>query len=283
MSEDMKEVQHLTLGLLKKFMEICRTHHLRWYFTGGALIGVLRHGGFIPWDDDIDIGMPRKDYEKLLLILSKDMPEGYGLCSRFTNPDWHFGMSQFQDMKTEIETDLWGTPRRTHIWLDIFPLDGLPADPAARKMRIAEIMTHRYLIQAANVRTQVDTHRERPGYEKAAIRLLKAFPAGRLLNTQRLLDELDGILRRDDFDDSAWAGNMLGRYREKEAVPRCWFGKPVKGMFEGIEVNIPAESDRIERQLYGDYMQLPPENERGGHYIRLISSGRENGTRQSAS
>ena len=79
---------------------------------------------FIPWDDDIDLGLPRKDFDKLHELLSKDMPKGYGICNRFTDPNWHFAMSQFIDLESEIEINLTEQPRKAHIWIDIFPLDG---------------------------------------------------------------------------------------------------------------------------------------------------------------
>lgn len=78
------------------------------------------HKGFIPWDDDIDLGLPRKDFDKLHELLSKDMPKGYGICNRFTDPNWHFAMSQFIDLESEIEINLTEQPRKAHIWIDIF-------------------------------------------------------------------------------------------------------------------------------------------------------------------
>ena len=90
---DNKKVQDLTMNTLNVLINYCEEYDLRYYFTGGALIGVLRHKGFIPWDDDIDLGLPRKDFDKLHELLSKDMPKGYGICNRFTDPNWHFAMS----------------------------------------------------------------------------------------------------------------------------------------------------------------------------------------------
>ncbi|MDO4621219.1 MAG: LicD family protein [Lachnospiraceae bacterium] len=266
-----KLLHELTASLLSEFIQICSEHHLRWYMIGGSLIGVLRHEGFIPWDDDIDIGMPRRDYEKFLKIMnSEQRPKGYGICNRTTDPNWHFDITQFYDEETEIEIHLTETPRKAHVWVDLFPLDGLPAAPLPRLLRIKNIMLHRYLIQLANIRSQVDSRRARPWYERAVLAFFRYIPVGRLLNSDRLLDRLTAILKKDDFYTSSWAGNMVGRNREKEAAPRKWFGKPKKGMFEGLEVNIPADSDSLQTQLYGDYMKLPPEEERVGHYIKII-------------
>ncbi|MCD8325804.1 MAG: LicD family protein, partial [Lachnospiraceae bacterium] len=163
---DAPKMQELTLALLKKLIEYYERYHLRYYFTGGALIGVVRHKGFIPWDDDIDIGMPRKDYDRFQKLLETDMPEGYGICNRFTDKSWHFAMSQFIDLESELEIDLAEITRRAHIWIDVFPLDGLPDNKIRRWLRVKHILFYRYLVQIANIQTQVDSHRERPLIER---------------------------------------------------------------------------------------------------------------------
>ena len=269
---DNEKVQKLTIALLQKYISICEENNLRYYFTGGALIGVLRHKGFIPWDDDIDVGMPRKDYDKFLQILDKDMPEGYGICNRFTDKDWHFAMSQFIDKESEIEINLAETPRKAHIWVDVFPLDGLPLNRVHRWFRIKHILFFRYLVQIAHIKTQVDSHRERPWYEKIMLGLMKIIPFGMLINTDNVLDKLDKLLRKNDFDTAQYVGNMLGRYRKREVVPAKYFGKAKKGLFEGIMVNIPEMSHELQTALYGDYMKLPPEKDRDAHNVRTIKS-----------
>lgn len=269
--KDNEKVQKLTISLLEKFMEICEENRLRYYFTGGALIGVLRHKGFIPWDDDIDVGMPRKDYDKFLEILEINMPEGYGICNRFTDSSWHFAMSQFIDNESEIEINLAEQSRKAHIWIDVFPLDGLPSNKIHRWLKVKHILVYRYLVQIAHIKTQVDSHRNRPVFEKLVLDVLKVIPIGKLINTNKNLDKLEKLLRKTDFDESEYAGNMLGRYREREVVPKKYFGKPQKGIFEGLEVNIPERSHELQTTLYGNYMKLPPEKERVAHNVKIIS------------
>lgn len=272
MEDSNKKVQELTLNTLKVFTDFCDRHQLQYYFTGGALIGVLRHKGFIPWDDDIDLGLPRKDFDRLHELLKGEMPEGFGLCNRFTDPEWHFAMSQFIDLESEIEIDLAEKKRKAHIWIDVFPLDGLPGGKIARWLRVKNILLHRYLVQIAHISTQVDAHRDRPLSEKIILGICKVIPIGKLINSNKVLDHLEKVLRKNDFYTSSWCGNMLGRYREKEVVQRSWFGDPCKGIFEGIEVNIPEESHPILSSLYGDYMKLPPEKDRVAHNVKILKS-----------
>ena len=265
-----RKVQELTIYTFKVFDEFCKKYDLRYYFTGGALIGVLRHKGFIPWDDDIDVGMPRKDFDRFHELIMSEMPAGFGICNRHTDANWHFAMSQFVDLESEIEIHLAEKPRRAHIWIDVFPLDGLPNNRFLRWIRVKKIMRLRYLIQIANISTQVDANRKRPLLERLVLGFCRVIPVSKLINTNKTLEKLENILRKEDFDSSEWCGNMLGRYREREVVKREWFGKAVKGEFEGIFVNIPEDSDSIERSLYGDYMKLPPENERIAHNVTII-------------
>ena len=116
------------------------------------------------------------------------MPKGYGICNRFTDPNWHFAMSQFIDLELESEINLAEQPRKAH--------------------------------------------RDRPTYEKVIIEFCKKVPVGKLFNTNKILDSLERLLRKSDFDKAKWCGNMLGRYREREIVKEEWFGTPKKAVFE---------------------------------------------------
>ncbi len=267
---DIKKVQEMVLSLLNKFIEICEKNDLRYYFTGGALIGVLRYQGFIPWDDDIDIGMPRNDFDRFLNIVKRNMPNGYGICDRYTDQNWHFDMCQFVDLNTEIIIHMAEEPRKAHVWIDIFPLDGLPSNPVRRWIRMKHILLCRYVVQLANINTQVDVNRDRPFYEKIILWSASSLHLNKWIHTDKWLDKLELILKKNNYDDSEFVGNLLGRYREKEVVPKRYFGTPVKGMFEGITVRIPECSHELQTALYGNYMEPPPKEERVAHNVTVV-------------
>ena len=272
MKETEKKIQELTLNLLSVYIDCCETHNLTFFFLGGALIGVIRHQGFIPWDDDIDIGMPREDYDRFIELIKKNPPEGYGLCDRYTDPNWHFAMAQFIDNESEIEINLASKPRRAHIWLDIFPLDGTPPAKIKRWFHIKYILFLRHLVQIAHIETQVDSQRTRPWYEKAILTFCRIIPIGKLLSTDRLLDRIEEILHKYPYSESEFSGNLLGRYRGKEIVPTSWFGEGDTGPFEGKTVSIPADSNGYLTAIYGDYMTMPPEDKRDSHNVRIITA-----------
>lgn len=269
---DLTQVHKLTLSLAKVFIALCEKHGLRYYFIGGSVIGILRHGGFIPWDDDIDIGMPRRDYDRLLEILKTDMPEGYGICNRHTDKNWHFNLSQFIDLESRILIHLTETPRKAHVWLDIFPLDGLPTGNLRRWLHVKNILMKRYLVQIAHIDTQVDAHRKRPFVERLVLGFCKIIPVGKLIRTNKVLDRMENLLRRYDYDESIYVGNMLGRQRAREVVLRAQFGTPVQKKFEDILVNIPEKYHELQTHFYGDYMAMPPEEKRESHHVTILNA-----------
>lgn len=267
---NVRKVQLTQIEILKVFMNFCLENHLRWYMIGGSLIGVLRHKGFIPWDDDIDVGMPRVDYDKFVSLQSK-FPNGYTLTDHHNDKNWQFNFSQFVDNESEIIVHMNETPRKCKIWIDVFPIDGLPSNSIKRWFHVRRIMRCRYLVQIPNLRTQVDTHKVgRPWYEKVAIKLLHFLPIGAFINVDSVLAKMERILHLYDFDNSEWAGNMLGKQRENEAMKKEWWGAPIQLPFENINVNCPFDADKIEHQLYGDYMTMPNEKDRVSHDIEII-------------
>ena len=270
MKNDNRRVQQLTLDLLKEFIKICKDNNLTYFVSGGSLIGVMRHNGFIPWDDDVDIVMPRDEYNKFVNIMHKINSKNIGICDRYTNKEWKYDLCQFINKNIEIEIDLALEKRKANIWIDIFPLDGLPNNTIKRWLRIKHILFLRYKIQIANISKQIDCHRKRPWYEKLIIKICSFLNIGNLFNVNKNLDKLERLLQKSNYYESKYVGNMLGRYRENEVVPRNFFGTPKIANFENMKINIPEKSDALLKKLYGEYMELPPEDERVGHNVRII-------------
>lgn len=237
---------------------------------GGALIGVLRHKGFIPWDDDIDIAMPRPDYDKFL-SLRHEFPIGYSLINHMTDKSWQFNFSQFVDEQSEIILHFNEKPRYCKVWIDIFPMDGSPNNKVCRWLHIKHIMILRYLIQIPNLRTQVDKHKVgRSWFEKLIIEVLHHVPIGGLINVDRVLQKMETLLRKYDYDKSNYVGNYLGKYREREIVPRSIWGIGVMLPFENIKVHCPTNYDALLTHIYGDYMKIPPIEQRVSHDVEII-------------
>lgn len=264
------DVQKLTLHLLEHVIGICERENIRYYVGGGACIGVVRHGGFIPWDDDVDLSLPREDFERLVAYVKAHPEPGYGICDRWSDPNWRFCMCQYVDLESEIEIDLAAEKRRAHIWIDIFPIDGLPDNAIVRWVHVKRILMTRYLIQIANAATQVDTHRQRSLVERMVLSVCNKLKLGDHIDSLAKMEQLDHLCKKYSFYDQNYCGNMLGRYREREVVPCSYFGEPEKGAFCNIKVNIPERVSEYLTALYGDYLTLPPENQRIAHNVNIL-------------
>lgn len=269
MSDSIEKIHKTQLEILEAFKSICKKHGLRYYAIGGTLIGVHRHKGFIPWDDDIDLGMPRPDFDKFV-ALQKEYPKGYTLTNHENVPEWQFNLCQFVDSESEIIERLNELPRKCNIWIDIFPIDGMPANQFRRWLHAKHIMYYRYLVQMANLKTQVNVYANRPWYEHVVLKLLRYIPMGKMVNVDWALKKMEKVLRKYDFDKSGYAGNMLGRKREYEAVPRSWWNGPVEYPFENTTIASPDGYDAYLTHIYGNYMQMPSEDKRECHYIEIV-------------
>lgn len=253
----------ILFGILKKFIAICDENKLTYYCVGGTLIGAVRHHGIIPWDDDIDVCMPRPDYDRFRKICLTTALDDYELrCAENTN-DYYFQFSKLCDKHTTIK-ELDNTPCVFGLFIDIFPVDGI-GDDYDEAVRWKE--------HYRKVQNQLESITTRYRFVDYIKLLGDSFEWGRFVHKgigfffrkpyrHWLMKRLDKIMRTYDFDKSKYAVTYSGVYKDKEIYPRYWLGTPVKARFENFEVNIPEHWDEYLRHFFGDYMKLPPVEER---------------------
>ena len=129
MTDYLRQLQLVELDILKQFLEICEKHALTYYMLGGTLLGAVRHKGFIPWDDDIDIGMPRPDYEKFLKLATYDLKPPYQLHTLFQNRgEYNYYYARVENPETRVLRKMAIEDVHIPAWIDVFPLDGVPND-----------------------------------------------------------------------------------------------------------------------------------------------------------
>lgn len=279
-SEILKKLQKTELEILKDFVKICDKYHLPYFATGGTAIGALRHQGFIPWDDDIDVCMLRKDYEKFMEVAPQEMGDRYVFMTTETEPRYPLMFGKMVKKGTRfVEEAYQQADYPLGIYIDIFPYDKTSEDPAERK----KLQKKTWHWGRIHVLTLIPNPKLPDGItgwkEKAALwgcklihnffKLIHFTPqksARYYLKWAKKCEESDSDLY---IDYSYLTGERL-MVREKEMYPLK------KVPFEDMEVCLVREYDRFLRPEYGDYMQLPPEDQRHNHYALYIDFG-ENG------
>lgn len=265
--EEKKKWNDILMGCLRKLMEICKEHNLTYFCLGGTVIGAVRHGGMIPWDDDIDIAMPRPDYDRFLQ-LCKSIDLGHYELATPEMKGYPFFFSKFCDKNTSL-IELQNVPCLYGIYIDIFPIDGTASDrtEATRLMRkfkrcsnkidatIAHLSLREYLSLALQPK-----HWGRMAFQTAA------FLFGRETIRKRLINKLNAIASAHDFSTAVNIANYGGAWAEKEIHPKEWILPLTQKSFEGIDVNIPGNYHDYLTQMYGDYMQFPPIEKRISHH-----------------
>lgn len=249
--EEMKKIE---LNILIYFTEICEENNLRYYLGGGTLLGAVRHKGFIPWDDDIDVMMPRPDFQKLLSLSINN--ENYNIIKPGT-AGYYYNFAKLVDTRTILEEKGIKVIDGLGVYIDIFPLDGMPETPDARKKRFKELNSIRKRIN--------NTCLLKPKFHRNPFAYLNAC---RIYNSNKNIDlsslqkkYLDSALK-NSFDDSEFVFAAGGAYGARDIFPGKWFEKEIELQFENLSVKAFNGYDFYLTQLYGDYMTLPPEDKR---------------------
>ena len=260
----MTELQSVLLEILRYFHDVCEQHHIRYYVVGGTCLGAIRHHGFIPWDDDIDVGLPRKDYDKLIEVL-KDQKDGkYVLECPGENEDFVYSFCKLYDTETTLTENTRYKSRRGS-YIDIFPLDG-----AGDTME--EALQHFKKIDRRNnmIHTKIcaiNPHRK--FYKNAAIVAGRCIPEF-LCSWKRMRDKTDALCRSKSFEGAVYACNPYGAWHEREIIETAIWGNPTPYTFENITVYGPENADAYLTHVYGDYMTPPPKDKQGSHHDFLF-------------
>lgn len=259
----MTELQTKLLSMLGWYHNFCVEHDLRYYAIGGTALGAVRHGGFIPWDDDIDVGMPRADYirfQKLSVDINGKTP--YFAEFPSLKKDFVYQFGKLYDTRTTlVESTRYKTKRG--IYLDIFPLDGMGNSQEKAVQRIHKIdwLTAIYSTRVCALR------RGRKWYKNAAIILSRAVPNA-LCDYRKIVKEIDYLGQEEDFDGSEFVTNIAGDNGRK-IMRRELFGIPKLWSFEDISIFLPEKVEEYLRSLYGQWELPPPESERISHHDYL--------------
>lgn len=265
-TEQLQKIKVIELNILEAFINICDKLSLRYYMMGGTMLGTVRHQGFIPWDDDIDVGMVRRDYEIFKEKAQELLPEYYFLQNMDTDNEYPHNFMKIRDSRTTfVETSLSKLKINHGVFIDIFPLDYYPDSKLMRG--IFDFRVKVMNLRMRNVVIIPDDARHSP-VQEAVLSIVSKITCLRYPNFKRMQKSREHLYKKENC--GLYIGNFCGAWGKKEIVPAEWYGEGCKAKFEGIEVMIPAEYDKWLTQVYGNYMKLPPENKRVTHHYTDI-------------
>lgn len=264
-----KEVQKISLEILKVISDICEELQLRYFLIYGTLIGAVRHKGFIPWDDDVDIMMPRPDYDKLLEYL-------YANISKYPNlkvfnhdvcAEYPYMITRISDDRYEIIMDN-EKPYGMGVFIDIYPYDGLgKTKKEALKYGLKGDRMSSLCYQATRKKMKMET-------TVSVFRKIIKIPVflfSKLCGKDIFQNKLEKLARVKSYDDSEYVGCVVWLSGgEKDIFPREWFDEYVMMPYENYMFRAPKEYDAMLRHIYGDYMVLPPVKDRIGHHYYKV-------------
>ncbi len=271
---ELSEIQKLVLEIFRLVVGILEREGYTYYLLCGTLLGAVRHKGFIPWDDDIDIGMPRKDYERFLKEIPDMLPEGLKLHTYRNDRSHHYYFSRIVNPDYALRRMGSIVERDEDIWIDIFPLDGMPDHFLVRQWHKLRLLTVRTLYHLSCLEKVNIKRPGRPFYERLIIAAGLKTGLGRKGNTYDLLEQQDRLLKKYPYEGARYIIEFSGQYRFKSMFLYSDYGKGRPYLFEGLKVNGPVNYDRILTSIYGDYMTPPEHKNRNAHRVILIKNRR---------
>lgn len=248
------------LSIMDEIDSFCRLKGIQYYIVGGTLLGAIRHGGFIPWDDDLDIAMPRKDFDKFIDCFSKDKSSDFYVESKYTNTSFIYGLAKVYKKGTVFEeAGGYANP----IFVDIFPLD----DSNGYSKKVDKIKKRYWRLENMRMR--------RVSRNGKSIKNLISKVFGRY----EYKEVLKRTVSKNNGKGYEYYTNYLSQYSaNRQTMPKKWYGKGVEVKFEDKKYLAPKEYEKFLKQLYGvKYMEIPPIQKRRTHYPLYVkfSNGEE--------
>ena len=249
----MNPLQTKLLEMLDWLSKYLKKNNLRYYIMGGTMLGAVRHQGFIPWDDDVDIIMPRKDYETLLEMLKE--PVDHYVVESVNGPakDFIYNYAKFYDTNTSM-TDLAKTPVKRGVFIDVFPMDGIGNTMEESLKNYKKINFLHGLLAMKNCKIR----KGRKLWKNLAAVCGWFLP----LRRKKLARKLDRKCAERSVEENKYVGYLTSSYRTREIMDKEIYGTPTPYQFESITVYGPEKYDEYLTNLYHDWRKLPPEDKR---------------------
>lgn len=262
-------VQNIIWNIMKEIKKYLDNNDIEYYMLGGTLLGAIRHKGFIPWDDDIDIGIPREQYDEFLKNIQNELPEHLKLDTYENSNTHHYYFARIVDTRYSLKRTGSLKERNEDVWVDIFPLDGMPNNLILRKIHMARLLAARAMYHISTF-DKVNLKRpNRPLSEKLIIKFVMITGFGKKTDMKKWLNKIDKLLKKYPYSKSNYIVNFMGQYKFKEMFEKKHYGKGTLYDFEDDKLMGPDDYDFVLTQMYGNYMIPPKEQDKNAHAAYL--------------
>jgi len=253
--------KELQLGMLEYFRDFCRTHKLRYYLSYGTLLGAARHKGYIPWDDDIDLMMPREDYLKFIELFCLEEHGSFELLSIQNNKLYFAPFAKIINNQTIMFQEYEQVEKvEIGVYVDIFPLDGLPLGEKESNKVFKKMKNWDY---AYKLSIRKITAKSSNSF-KWVVKTLLSIPF-RLLGSYFVIKRYESLAMANGYDNGEEVACLVSGEGSSERIRRDHIEGTAELEFEGNHYPVPSRWDIYLENIYGDYMKLPPEDERKPH------------------
>ena len=267
--KNFSEIQKIIWKIMGEIKPFLDNNHIEYYMLGGTLLGAVRHGGFIPWDDDIDIGIPREQYDFFLTTIAKQLPTYMEVNTFYDDSSHHYYFARIVDTRFNLKRTGSEVERTENAWIDIFPLDGMPNNAVLRSLHKIRLLSARAFYHLATF-DRVNLKRpNRPLSERIIIKFVQFTGFGRNNDEKKWLWKIDSLLKKYPYNESNWVVNFMGQYKFKEMFRKDKYGVGKLYTFEDSTLHGPIDADFILTQMYGDYMTPPDEKDKNAHAAEL--------------
>lgn len=256
---ELEKLKKVGLDILKEFIRVCDLLDLKYYLAYGTLIGAVRHEGYIPWDDDVDVYMPRPDYEIFMKEAKKYLKDNYFVQNNDTDHEYLLRFAKLRDSNTTFIEEEYKKYTINHgIFIDIFPLDGyVKGKDFLLDMRIKQ-KAFEELDNEVKFKNSLST------FNMKVIQKIGPI-LNKKINLEKTMNSYEDRAKKFSYKDSDYVAEMVGSIyivpMKKEV-----FGEGKLMKFEDIYARVPDDYDTCLKLLYGDYMKLPPKEQREPHH-----------------
>lgn len=255
------ETQNQLFDLLVYFDSVCQRNNLRYWLAYGTLLGAVRHHDFIPWDDDVDVLMPREDYEKLLSLEDEILDSNHALLN-YRNSPFPFSFTKLCDKRIRVLTEAYEGLAEECLWLDIFTLDSAPDDDRELK----KLWTKKNILQAI----AFSQTRKSSNPKSKAVKSLISAVTKPFLSAEECMERIDSLRSCSSWDEGkrVLPFNTCSFVMDWSLYDREQYEETSVVTIRGLEFPAPKDPAVVLSRCYGNYMELPPESQRCSHGLK---------------